>query len=88
MHAVVIRYRVNDQLALPKELETVMSEVSAAPGFVAAYWIALAEDEAISISLLDSEEAASMQALGSQVAGHSAMTAGTPDVGEVIAQSP
>jgi hypothetical protein len=87
VHAVVIRYSVSDKAALPAELEKIMSEVSDAPGFVAGYWIDMGEDEGISVSLLDSEEEASMQALGSQVAERSAMTAGTPEVGEVIAHA-
>jgi hypothetical protein len=61
--------------------------VSAAPGFVAGYWVALPQDKGASIAVFDSEAAA--QALVDQMAAGPAMavTIDSVEVGEVIAQA-
>jgi hypothetical protein len=87
MHAVVIRFTVNDRLALPTELDEVVREVSAAPGFVAVYGVALGQDQGISILVFDSEVSASLQALGARVMEHPSLTVGTLEVGEVVAHA-
>ena len=87
MHAVVIRFTINDRLALPTELAEVVRDASAAPGFVAVYGIALGQDQGISILVFDSEASASLQALGAQVMEHTALTVEPPEVGEVVAHA-
>jgi quinol monooxygenase YgiN len=87
MHAVVIRFKVNDRLALQAQVDEAIAEVSAEPGFVAAYWVALERDEAMSVVVYESEQTAAMAALAANVAEHSAFTAGTPETGEVIAHA-
>jgi hypothetical protein len=77
VHAVVIRFTINDRLALATELEEVVREVSAAPGFVAVYGVALGQDEGISILVFDSEVSASLEGLAAQVAEHRAVTVAT-----------
>jgi hypothetical protein len=87
VHAVVIRFKVNDQPALRSQVDEAIAEVSAGPGFVAAYWVALERDEGISFVVYESEHAAGMAAVAANVAEHSAITAGTPESGEGIAHA-
>jgi hypothetical protein len=87
VHAVVIRFTINDRLALATELEEVVREVSAAPGFVAVYGVAVGQDQGISILVFDSEVSASLEALASRVAEHRAVTVATVEVGEVVAHA-
>ncbi len=87
MHAVVIKVTINDLPAAQAELKELVPRVSAAPGFVAGYWVALSQDHGTSIAVFDSETAA--QALVDQMAAGSAMavTIDSVEVGEVIAQA-
>jgi len=87
MHAVVIRFTINDRRALPSELAQVVREVSTAPGFVAVYGVALDEDQGMSIFVFDSEVSASLQAIGAQVMEHTSLTVDTSEVGEVVAHA-
>jgi hypothetical protein len=61
MHAVVIDVTIGDPSAAQAELEQLVPQVSAAPGFVAAYWVAMPDGTGTSIAVFDSE--ASAQAL-------------------------
>ena len=87
MHAVIINVTINDRAAAQAELGELVPQVSAAPGFVAGYWIALSQDKGTAIAVFDSE--ASAQALvaqtGSAPAG--AVTTESVEVGEVIAHA-
>ena len=85
MHAVVINAAITDRDALPTALDELVPEVSGAPGFVAGYWIALGQNQGISILVFDSEASASLQALTTQVAGSDAATIDSVEVGEVSA---
>ena len=87
MHAVVINVTINDRSAAQAELSELVPQVSAAPGFVAAYWIALSQDKGTSIAVFDAE--ASAQALVAQVesAPAGAVTTESFQVGEVIAHA-
>jgi hypothetical protein len=87
MHAVVINVTINDRSAAQAELSELVPQVSAAPGFVAGYWIALSQDKGTSIGVFDSE--ASAQALVAQVesAPAGAVTTESVEVGEVIAHA-
>lgn len=87
MHAVVVRFTINDRLALPTELEEIVREVSTAPGFVAVYGLSVAEGEGIAILVFDSEVSASLEALATKVTEHRAVTVVSAEVGEVIAHA-
>lgn len=63
MHAIVFEVDIHDRDASLKELkERVVPRVSQAPGLVAAYWIALSENEGTSVAVFDSEENAKRMA--------------------------
>jgi hypothetical protein len=87
MYAAVIPFTINDRDALPTVLDEVVQDVSAAPGFVSVYGVALGQDEGIAILVFDSEASASLQALAAQVMEKTALTVGTPKVGEVVAHA-
>jgi hypothetical protein len=87
MHAVVIRVTFTDVSAAQGELGRLVPQVSAAPGFVAGYWISLSADKGTSVVVFDSEESAQMlvSMLGSAPA--MAVTVESVEVGEVIAHA-
>jgi hypothetical protein len=87
MHAVVIDVTIGDQSAAQAELEQLVPQVSAAPGFVAAYWVAMPDGTGTSIAVFDSE--ASAQALVAMTQGAPAMAVTLQRValGEVIAHA-
>jgi hypothetical protein len=87
MHAVVINVTISDRSAAQAELSGLVPQVSAAPGFIAGYWIALSQDKGTAIHVFDSE--ASAQTLVAQVesAPAGAVTAESVEVGEVIAHA-
>jgi pyruvate/2-oxoacid:ferredoxin oxidoreductase alpha subunit len=87
MHAVVMRFKVNDRIALQSQVDKAIAEVSATSGFVAAYWVSLERDEGIAVVVYESEHAAATAALAANVAEHSAFTAQTSETGEVIAHA-
>jgi hypothetical protein len=58
MHAVVIDVEIQDEAAAVGGLEQLVPAVAKAPGFVAGYWIRLAEDRATSIAVYETEEQA------------------------------
>lgn len=59
MHAIVFEVEIHDREASLRELkERVVPRVSQAPGLVAAYWIALSENEGTSVAVFDTEEQA------------------------------
>jgi|CZKG01.1.fsa_nt_gi hypothetical protein len=87
MHAVVIKVSMNDRSAAQAQLSELVPRVSAMPGFVAAYWIALSPNTGTAIHVFDSE--ASAQALLAQVesAPAGAVTADSVEVGQVMAHA-
>jgi hypothetical protein len=85
MYAVVVNVAIADMDAAVAELqEQVVPMASAAPGFVAGYWVALPGGKATSIVVLDSE--ASAQALAANVTPppESAVTVESVEFGEVV----
>ena len=85
MHAVVVTVTIDDMDAAAEELrEQVVPMVSAAPGFIAGYWVAVSGDKGASIVVFDSE--ASAQALAANVTPPpgSAVTLESVEVGEVM----
>jgi hypothetical protein len=87
MHAVVIKVAISDQSAARAQLGELVPRVSAMPGFVAGYWVALSQDKGTAIQVFDSE--ASATALVAQVksAPAGAVTTESVEVGEVIAHA-
>ena len=68
-------------------LDEVVQDVSVAPGFVSVYEVTLGQDEGIAILVFDSEASASLQALAARVMQKTALSVGTPEVGEVVAHA-
>jgi len=87
MHAVIIDVTFNDEAAARAELDQLVPQVAAAPGFVAGYWIAPSSEKGTSIVVCDSEESA--QALAGMAEGAPAMvvTMDSITVGEVLAHA-
>jgi hypothetical protein len=85
---VIIDVTTGDWPAAKAELdEQIVPMVSGLPGFVGAYWIALAGGNATSVLVFDSE--ASAQALASQAesAPAGSVTTRRIELGEVIAHA-
>jgi len=59
MHAIVVRTEIHDQVEAQRAVEAeIMPMLRNAPGFVAAYFIALEGGEGLSVHVFDSEEQA------------------------------
>ena len=87
MHAVVISVTINDRSAAQAELSELVPQVSAAPGFVAGYWIALSQDKGTAITVFDSEASAQALVAQTESAPAGAVTTESVEVGEVIAHA-
>jgi len=88
MHAVVVRSTLHDfDAALAFAREQVTPRVSGAPGFVAAYWVRLAENKGASIAIFESEEAARAMAEQVAPAPDGSVTPESVEVGEVVNQA-
>ena len=85
MYAVVIPVTFNDRSAATAELEGLVPQVSAMPGFVAGYWVSLSQDKGTAMIMFDSEDAAQALAAVAKGAPPGAVTSGTIEVGEVMA---
>jgi hypothetical protein len=88
MHAVTVRVTIHDFEAGRKFLrEELVPQVSQAPGFVAGYWVRVAENRGASIVAFESEEAA--QAAAERIATRppEAVTVDSVEVGEVVAHA-
>jgi len=85
MHAVVARATLHDFEGGRQFLrDQVIPRVSQAPGFVAAYWVRVAEDRGASMLLFESEEAA--RAVADQIPRQQdgVTTVESIEVGEVV----
>jgi len=88
MHAVVVDVTINDREAAQGELsDHVVPMVSAAPGFVAGYWVAVSENQGRSIAVFESEEAADAMAEQVQGQGRDAVSIDSVSVGPVVAHA-
>lgn len=87
MHAVIIDVTFKDVSAAQAELSQLVPQVSAAPGFVAGYWIALSPNKGTSIVIFESEAAAQALAEMAQGAPAMAVTMDSLEVGEVMAHA-
>jgi hypothetical protein len=87
MHAVVIPVTFNDRSAAEGELPGLVSQVSAMPGFVSGYWVALSEDKGMAMVMFDSEGSA--QGLVEMVKSgpDGSVSTGTIEVAEVMAHA-
>lgn len=86
MHAVVTRVSIQDAEGSVDVLrEQVVPRIAAAPGFVAGYWVRLADDAGASVVVFDSEEAAN--AAREQFQPPPDVTIESAEVGEVVANA-
>ena len=85
--AVIIKVSMSDNVAAHAQLDELVPRVSAMPGFVAGYWIALSEGKGTAIHVFDSDTSA--QALIAQVESSpaGAVTTESVEVGRVIARA-
>lgn len=85
MYAVVVTVTIADWDAAVQELrEQVVPMASAAPGFIAGYWIALSGGKGASVVVLDSEASAQALAANVKPPPDSAATLESVEVGEVM----
>ena len=90
MHAVVVKVSVQDAPVATKFLrETIVPQVSQAPGFVAGYWVRLEGDEGNSVIVFESEDAARAAAerIRENVGSNPGVTLNDVTVGEVVANA-
>jgi hypothetical protein len=88
MHAVVINVTITDPQAAQAELDEIfVPRVSAVPGFVAGYWVALSQDKGTSIIVFDSETSAQALAAQALSAPAGGVRPDSVEVGEVIAHA-
>jgi hypothetical protein len=86
MHAVVTRVTIQDPDAAQQALENeVVPRVSGAPGFVAGYWVRVAEDKGASVVVFESEDAARTAA--ERIQAPAPVTFDSVEVGEVAASA-
>lgn len=78
---------MSDNVAAQAQLDELVPRVSAMPGFVAGYWIALSEGKGTAIHVFDSDTSA--QALIARVESSpaGAVTTESVEVGRVIARA-
>jgi hypothetical protein len=87
MHAVVIHVTINDPEQATEALRSeVVPQVSAAPGFVAGYWVSIGENQGVALVAFESEDAARAAADRAQAPG-GYVTFDSVDVGEVVASA-
>jgi hypothetical protein len=84
MHAIVIHANIHDPAEAKRGLdETVLPMIKNAPGFVAAYFVALDDGQGVSIEVFETEEQAKAAAPPKDVAAPG-VTLDTIHFGEVI----
>lgn len=88
MHAMVVDVTINDREVAQRELrDGVVPTVSAAPGFVAGYWIAVSDVRGHSVVVFDSEEGARAAAGQVQEQRRDGVSIDDVQVGEVVAHA-
>ena len=88
MHAVVVSVTIGDENAAQEALRNeVLPRISAAPGFVAGYWVQLSEGKGTSMSVFESESAAQAVAGQVQPPAGAPVTIDSVEVGEVVANA-
>jgi hypothetical protein len=87
MHAVVVRVTVNERDAATDALRgRVVPRVAQAPGFIAAYWLAMPGGRGLSIAVFDSQNAARTAAENAGLTSDF-VTIESVEVGEVVASA-
>jgi heme-degrading monooxygenase HmoA len=87
MHAVVVKVTVSDAEGAEDALRSqVVPRVSSAPGFVAAYWTRK-ENSGLSMSVWESEEAATRASEMVSAAAPEGVTVDDVEVREVVASA-
>jgi len=86
MHAVVVEVDIDDADAARQGLVDVVSNLRAAPGFVAGYWIRLDDGHGTSVVVFESE--AQARATAPQADGTApGVTMTSVEIGEVLASA-
>ena len=86
MHAVVTHVTINDADAANEGLSSqVVPRAKEAPGFVAGYWVRVAENKGVSVVVFESEDAAGQAA--DQVPPGEFVNFDSVEVGEVVASA-
>jgi len=68
-------------------VDGLVAQVSGMPGFVAGYWVAISQDKGTAMVVFDTEESAQALATMAHGAPAGAVTAGSIEVGEVMAHA-
>ncbi len=84
MHAVVINVTFNEPGGAHAELDQLVPQIAASPGFVAGYWIELSPDKGTSVVVCNSEESAQALAKSAGEAPAATVTMDSIQVGEVL----
>jgi hypothetical protein len=87
MNAVIINVTFIDASAARAELDRLVPQVSAAPGFVGGYWIELPEEKGISVVVFDSAESAQGWVAKLRAAPEMSVTVDSLEFGEVLANT-
>ena len=89
MHAMVFRITINEQEEADRLLhEEFVPGMSQAPGFVAAYWVSIGENQGTSVIVFESDEAARRVADANVPPPQTdAFTLESFDIGEVVAHA-
>jgi len=87
MHAVVINVTIEDRDAAVEALQgDIVPTISALPGFVGGYWVALPGDKGASIAVFESEQIAQEVVDRVQRRGP-AVNIDSVEIGEVVAHA-
>lgn len=87
MHAVVVNVTINDPDTATHNLQdTVVPQISAAPGFVGGYWVRLETGKGSSIAVFESEQVA-RDVAARVTRPDDSVTIDTVEVGEVVASA-
>jgi hypothetical protein len=87
MHAVITNVTINDADAATDALRSqIVPRVSGSPGFVAGYWVRVAENKGVSVVAFESEDAARQASEQIQPPGDF-VNFDSIEVGEVVASA-
>lgn len=88
MHAAVFRVTIHNYDEANRILhEEFLPGISQAPGFVAAYWVAIGENEGTSVLVFESEDAARQAVEAGDPPPSEVFTVDSFDIGEVVAHA-
>jgi hypothetical protein len=90
MHAVVTNVTINDETTGTARLrDEIVPRVSAAPGFVAGYWVRLPGNKGTATAVFESESAAqaTVNMIRERPQGDESVTIDSMEIGEVVANA-